>query len=125
VSAGQWLKQLGDLSHVTFSVRAKWKNSPQIESQLEALELSYLLTMLKNDSMNLIFGHMISYDCCYHHHMNVIGLWLYVIALVIISEQDFGYVSNKGSHFRWRDPRAALPTGSEQPVAVTFRHHRP
>jgi hypothetical protein len=25
VSAGHWLKQLGDLSHVTFSVRAKWK----------------------------------------------------------------------------------------------------
>jgi hypothetical protein len=39
VSAGQGLRQLGDLSHVTFSVRAKWKNSPQIESQLDALEL--------------------------------------------------------------------------------------
>jgi hypothetical protein len=25
VSVGRWLKQLGDFSHVTFSVRAKWK----------------------------------------------------------------------------------------------------
>jgi hypothetical protein len=32
VSAGQWLKRLGDLSHVTFSVRAKWENSQQTES---------------------------------------------------------------------------------------------
>jgi hypothetical protein len=54
VSAGQWPKRLGDCSHVTFSVRAKWENSPQIEGYLEGLELSYLLTMLKNDFMNLI-----------------------------------------------------------------------
>jgi hypothetical protein len=86
VSAGQWLKQLGDLSHVTFSVRVKWKNSPQIESQLKALESSYLQTMLKNDYVNLIFGYMISYDCCCHHHMNANELWLYMIAFVIISE---------------------------------------
>jgi hypothetical protein len=51
--------------------------------------------------MNPIFGYMISYDCCCHHHMNAIGLLLYMIALVVISEYDFGYVSNKGSHFRW------------------------
>jgi hypothetical protein len=62
------------------------ENSPQVESQLEALELSYLLTMLKNDSMNLIFGYMISYDCCCHHHMSANELWLCMIALVIISE---------------------------------------
>jgi hypothetical protein len=86
VSTGQWLKQLGDLPHVIFSVRVKWKNSPQIESLLEALELLYLLTMLKNDSMNLIFGYMISYDCCCHHHMNANELWLYMFALVIISK---------------------------------------
>jgi hypothetical protein len=86
VSVGHWLKLLGDLLHVTFSVRAKWKNSPQVESPHEALELSYLLTMLKNDSMNLIFGYMISYDCCFHHHMNAIELWSYMIALVTISE---------------------------------------
>jgi hypothetical protein len=86
VSTGGWLKQLGELSHVTFSVLAKWKNLPQIESQLKALELSYLLTMLKNDSMNLIFGDMISYDCCCYHHMNANELWLCMIALVIIPE---------------------------------------
>jgi hypothetical protein len=62
------------------------ENSPQIESQLEALELSCLLTMLKNDSMNLKFGYMISYDCCSHHHINANELWLRVIALVIIYE---------------------------------------
>jgi hypothetical protein len=60
------------------------KNSPQDESQVEALELSYPLTMLKNDSKNLIFGYMISYDYCCHHHMNANELWLYMIALVII-----------------------------------------
>jgi hypothetical protein len=86
VSADQWIKQLGDLSHVTFSVRTKWKNSPRDESQLEVLELLCLLTALKNDSMNLISGYMITYDCCCHHHMNAIELWLYMIALVIISE---------------------------------------
>jgi hypothetical protein len=57
-----------------------------IESQLEALELSYLMTMLKNGSMNLIFGYMISYGYCCHHHMNANDLWLCRIALVIISE---------------------------------------
>jgi hypothetical protein len=85
VGAGHWLKRLGDLSHVTFSVRAKWKNSPQIESQLVALELSYLLTMLKNDFMNLISSYIIFYDCCYHHHMYAIELWSYMIALVTFS----------------------------------------
>jgi hypothetical protein len=60
------------------------ENSLQIESQIEALELSYLLTMLKNDSKNLIFGYMISFDCCCHHHMNANELWLYMFALVII-----------------------------------------
>jgi hypothetical protein len=55
VSAGRWLEQLGDLSHITFSGREKGKNSLQVKIQLEALELSYLLTVLKNDSMNLIF----------------------------------------------------------------------
>jgi hypothetical protein len=86
VSAGHWLKQLGDLSHVTFSVRAKWKISPQIESHVEALELSYLLTMLKNDSINLISGYIIFSNCCCHHHMNTIELWSYMIALVTLSE---------------------------------------
>jgi hypothetical protein len=62
------------------------ENSPQIESPLEALELLYLLTMLKNDFMNLIFGYMISNDCCCHHHRNANELWLCMIALVVISE---------------------------------------
>jgi hypothetical protein len=31
--------------------------------------------------------------------------------------KTFGYVSNKGSHFRWWEPRAALPTGSERTSA--------
>jgi hypothetical protein len=75
--------------------------------------------------MNLIFGYMISYDCCCHHSMNANELLLYMIALVIISEQDFGFVSNKGSHFRWWDTHAALATGSERPVAATCHRHRP
>jgi hypothetical protein len=58
----------------------------EVESQLEALELSYFLTALKNDSMNLIFGYMMSYDCCCHHSMNANELLLYMVALVIISE---------------------------------------
>jgi hypothetical protein len=58
----------------------------EVESQLKALELLYLLTVLKNDSMNLIFGYLISYDCCCHHRMNANVLLLYMIALVIISE---------------------------------------
>jgi hypothetical protein len=86
VSAGQWLKQPGDLSHITFSVHAKWNNLPQVESQLEALELPYLLTVLKDESTNLLFGYMLSCDYCCHHHMNVIELLLYMIALVSISE---------------------------------------
>jgi hypothetical protein len=96
----------------------------EVESQLEALELSYLLTVLKNDSMNLIFGYVISYDCCCHHRMNANELLSYMIVLVIILSKILA-VSNKGSHFRWWDPRAGLPTGSERPVAVTCRHHRP
>jgi hypothetical protein len=31
VSAGQGPKRFGDYSHVTFFVREKWENSPQIE----------------------------------------------------------------------------------------------
>jgi hypothetical protein len=45
-----------------------------------------LLTMLKNDFMNLILGYKISFDCCCRHHMNANELWLCMIALVIISE---------------------------------------
>jgi hypothetical protein len=45
-----------------------------------------LLTMLKNDFMNLILGYMISFYCCYRHHINANELWLCMIALVIISE---------------------------------------
>jgi hypothetical protein len=57
--------------------------------------------MRKNDSINLNFGYGMSYDYCCHHHMNANELWLCMFALVIIFEQDFGYVYNKGSHFRW------------------------
>jgi hypothetical protein len=56
----------------------------KVESQLVALELSYLLTVLKNDSMHLIFGYVISYDCCCHHRMNANELLSYMFALVII-----------------------------------------
>jgi hypothetical protein len=75
------------LSFARYLRRAReMENLPQIERQLEALELSYLLTVMKNDSMNLNFGYMTSYDCCRHHHMNANELWLCMIALVIISE---------------------------------------
>jgi hypothetical protein len=87
LSAGRLPKQLGDLSRITFSGHAKWKkNRREVESHLEALELPYLLTVLKNDSMNLIFGYVISYDFCCHHRMNANELLSYMIALVIISE---------------------------------------
>jgi hypothetical protein len=36
-----------------------------------------------------------------------------MFALVIILSKILAIVSNKGSHFRWWDPRAALPMGSE------------
>jgi hypothetical protein len=85
-SASQGLRQLGDLSHVTFSMRVKWKIRRQFESQLGALEISYLLTVLKIDSMDFNFGYMVSYDCCCHHLMNANELWLCMITLVIISE---------------------------------------
>jgi hypothetical protein len=65
------------------------ENSPQIESQLDALELSCLLTMRKNDSTNLIFGYMTFFDCCCHHHMNANELWLYMFALVIILSKNW------------------------------------
>jgi hypothetical protein len=62
---------------------------------------------------NLIFSYMTSFDYCFHHHMNANELWLYMFALVIILSKILAIVSNKGSHFRWWDPRAALPMGSE------------
>jgi hypothetical protein len=40
--------------------------------------------MLKNDSMNLIVGYVISYDCCCHHRVNANELLTYMIILVII-----------------------------------------
>jgi hypothetical protein len=48
--------------------------------------------------------------------------WLHLSSFM---SKIFGYVSNKGTHFRWWEPRAALPAGSERTVAVTCYHHRP
>jgi hypothetical protein len=56
----------------------------KFESQLESLEFFHFLTMLKNDSMNLIVGYVISYDCCCHHRVNANELLTYMIILVII-----------------------------------------
>jgi hypothetical protein len=74
VSAGQWLRHLVIFRTLPSPCTRNGKFAT-IESQLEALELSYLLTMLKNDSMNLNFRYMISYNCCCHHHMNANELW--------------------------------------------------
>jgi hypothetical protein len=49
---------------------------------------------------------------------------MHVLHLSFPSKQDYGYVSNKGSHFRWWDPRAALPTVLERPVVVNCHRRR-
>jgi hypothetical protein len=50
---------------------------------------------------------------------------MHVLHLSFLSQQDYGYVSNKGSHFRWWDPRIALPTVLEHPIVVIYHHRRP
>jgi hypothetical protein len=50
---------------------------------------------------------------------------MHVLHLLFPSKQDYGYVSNKGSHFRWWDPRAALPMVLERLALVIYHHRRP
>jgi hypothetical protein len=85
VSAGRWLKQLGDFCMLP-SLYARNGKFAANRKSAQGTQVSCLLTILKNDSMNLSFGYMISYDGCCHHHMNANELWLCMIALVIISE---------------------------------------
>jgi hypothetical protein len=54
VSVSQLPRQLGNFPHIAFSGTQNGKIRRKVGSQLETLELSYLLTVLKNDSMNLI-----------------------------------------------------------------------
>jgi hypothetical protein len=124
VSIDRLPNQLGDISRVTFADTRNGGICLEIESRLESPELSHFLSVLKNDSMNLIVGYVISYDCCYHHHVDANELLTYMLYLSSFRVR-FDYVSNKGSHFRWWDPRAALPTGSERLVAATCRRRHP
>jgi hypothetical protein len=124
VSEDRLPTQLGDLSHITFGGTRNGRICPGIESWLESLELSHFQTMSKNDFMNLIDGYVISYDCCCHHHVDANELLTYMLYFSSLGVK-FDYVSNKGSHFRWWDPRAALPTGSERPVAATCCRRHP
>jgi hypothetical protein len=50
-----WLpKQLGNFPQFAFFGHAKWKFAARWKANFEAYEMLYLLTMLKNDSMNLL-----------------------------------------------------------------------
>jgi hypothetical protein len=50
---------------------------------------------------------------------------MHVLHLSFLSKEDYGYVSNKGSHFRWWDPCKALSTVLERPALVNYHRHRP
>jgi hypothetical protein len=54
VSVGRLPKQLGNFPHIAFSGTRNGKIHHEVESQLETLELWYLLTVSKNDLMNLL-----------------------------------------------------------------------
>jgi hypothetical protein len=99
VSVDRLPKQLSDLSHVTFAEHAKWKNLPQVEGQLESLELSHFLTVL-----NLIVGYEMSYDCCCHRRVNANELLTYMFILVITQSKILAMclikplISDGGTH---------------------------
>jgi hypothetical protein len=47
----------------------KGKFAARLKANFEAYEMLYLLTVLKNDSMNML-GYEIFCDCCCHYHVN-------------------------------------------------------
>jgi hypothetical protein len=54
VSVGRLPKQLGNFPQIAFFGHAEWKFAARLKAGFEAHELSYLLTVWKNDSMNLL-----------------------------------------------------------------------
>jgi hypothetical protein len=82
----------------------KWENCPEIESWLESLELLHFLTVLKNDSMNLIVGYVISCDYCCHHCADANELLTYMLYLAFILSNDLAMclikarISDGGTH---------------------------
>jgi hypothetical protein len=54
VSVGRLPKQLGSFPQIAIFGHAKWKFAARLKASFEAHELSYLLTVWKNDSMNLL-----------------------------------------------------------------------
>jgi hypothetical protein len=54
VSVGWLPKQLGNFLQIAFFGHVKWKFTARWKANFEAYQMLYLLTVLKNDSMNLI-----------------------------------------------------------------------
>jgi hypothetical protein len=69
VSVGRLPKQLGNFPQFAFFGHAKWKFTTRSKANFEAYETLYLLTVLKNDSMN-VPGYEIFCDYCCHCHVN-------------------------------------------------------
>jgi hypothetical protein len=54
VSVGRLPKQLCHFPRIAFFRHAKWKFAARLKANFKEYEMLYLLTMLKNDSMNLL-----------------------------------------------------------------------
>jgi hypothetical protein len=54
VSVGRLPKQLSNFLQIAFFGHAKCKFAARLKANFEAYEIWYLLTVLKNDSMNLL-----------------------------------------------------------------------
>jgi hypothetical protein len=82
----------------------KRENWPEVEGWLESIELLHFLTVSKNDSMNLIVGYVISYDCCGHHRADANELLTYILYLAFIPSNDLAMclikarISDGGTH---------------------------
>jgi hypothetical protein len=102
VSAGWLPEQLGNFPQIAFFGHAKWKFAARSKANFEAYGILYLLTMLKNDSLNML-GYEIFCDCCFHSHVNAQMSYCHAcLHLSSLSKKDFGYVSNKGMDQRNR-----------------------
>jgi hypothetical protein len=55
MSVGRLPKQLCNFLQIAFFGHAKWKFAARLKAIFEAYEIWYLLTVLKNDTMNLLW----------------------------------------------------------------------
>jgi hypothetical protein len=55
MSVGRLPKQLGNFPQIAFFGHAKWKFTARLKANFEVYEILYLLTVLKNDAMNLLW----------------------------------------------------------------------